>query len=91
MSRILNQLNDSEKNLLFNAAENLNLTIFLFAWMFCSRISNNMINRVHKGTLREILGDNLSDFEFFLQNNNDICSHRKNIQSLMIEMIKKMN
>ena len=43
-------------------------------WMFCSRTSNNMINRVHEKALR---GDNLSDFESLSQNNKDICRHYK--------------
>ena len=56
--------------------------------MFCSRTSNNMI---HERALRVILGDDSSDFEFLLQNNKDICSHHKSIQSLMIEMFKITN
>ena len=50
-----------------------------------------MINRVHERALRVILGDDLSDFESLLQNNRDICSHHKNIQSLKIEMFKIRN
>ena len=50
-----------------------------------------MINRVHQRALRVILGDDLSDFESLLQNNRDICSHHKNIQSLMIETFKIKN
>ena len=46
-----------------------------------------MINRA----LRAVLGDDLSDFESLLQNNKDICSHHKNIQSLMIEIFKITN
>ena len=50
-----------------------------------------MINKVHEQALKVILGDNSSDFESLLQNNKDICSHHKNIQSLMIEMFKIKN
>ena len=50
-----------------------------------------MINKVDKRALRVILGDDLSDFETLLQNNKDICNHRKNIQILMIEMFKIKN
>ena len=59
--------------------------------MFCSRTTNNMINKVHEIALRVFLGDELSDFENLLQNNKDICNHHKNIQSLMIEMFKIKN
>ena len=50
-----------------------------------------MINKVHEQALKVILGDDSSDFESLLQNNKDICSHHKNIQSLMIEMFKVKN
>ena len=59
--------------------------------MFCSRTSGNMVNRVHERALRVILGDNLSEFESLLQSNKGICSHHKNIQSLMVEMFKVKN
>ena len=92
MSRISNQLNDSEKVLLFNAVVKSQFNYCPLVWMFCSRTSNNMINRVHQRALRVILGDDLSDFESLLQKNNrDIRSHHKHIQSLMIEISKIKN
>ena len=59
--------------------------------MFCSRTSNNMIKTVHERALRVIVGDDLIDFESLFKNNKDICSHHKNIHSLMIEMFKNKN
>ena len=50
-----------------------------------------MIKRVHERALRVILGDDLSEFESLLQNNREIRSHHKNIQSLMIEIFKIKN
>ena len=91
LSRISNQLNDSEKILLFNAVVKSQFNYCPLVWMFCSRTSNNMINRVHQRALRVILGDDLSDFESLLQNNRDIRSHHKNIQSFMIEIFKIKN
>ena len=69
LSRISSQLNDSEKTLLFNAVVKSQFNFCPLIWMFCSRAPNNMINRVHKRTLRVILVDDLSDFESLLQNN----------------------
>ena len=86
MSRISSQLNDSEKNL-FNPAVKSHFNCCPVVWMFCSRTSNNMINKVHERDL--ILGDDLSDS--LLQNNKNIGSHHKIIQSLMIEMFKIKN
>ena len=60
-------------------------------WIFCSRISNNMISKVYERALRVILGDDLSTFESLLQNNKDVYNHHKDIQSLMIETFKIKN
>ena len=89
-SKISNQLNDSEKNLLFNAGVKSQFNYCHLVWMFCSKTPNNMINKVHERVLRVILSDDLIDFESLLQNNKDICSHHKNIQSLMMEMFLKL-
>ena len=50
-----------------------------------------MIKRVHERAVRVILGDDLNEFESLLQNNREIRSHHKNIQSLMIEIFKIKN
>ena len=91
LSRISNHLNDSQKTLLFNTVVKSQFNYCPLVWMFCSRTSNSMIDRVHKRALRVILGDNLSDFESLLQNNRDIHSHHKNIQSLMDSMFERRN
>ena len=59
--------------------------------MFCSRTSNNMINKIHERALRLILNDYTSDFDSLLQNNNDTCNHHRNIEILMIESYKMKN
>ena len=88
LSKISNQLNYSEKSFPFNAVVKSQFNYCPLFWMF---YSNNMINKVHERALRVILGDDLSDFESLLQNDKDICSHHKNIQSIMIEMFKIKN
>ena len=59
--------------------------------MFCSRTPNILINKLHERALRVLLGDDVSHFEPLFHNNNDLYSHHKNIQSLMIEMFKIKN
>ena len=59
--------------------------------MFCSRTANNMINKLHERSLRIILNDYSSDFNILLENNNDICNHHRNIQTLLIEVFKMKN
>ena len=50
-----------------------------------------MINKLHERALRVVLGDDLSYLESLFQNNINIYSHHKNIQSLIIEMFKIKN
>ena len=56
--------------------------------MFCSRTSNNMINKLHERSPRIILDDYSSNFSIVLEINNDICNHHRNIQALLIEVFK---
>ena len=68
-------------------------TIYLlsFSMMFCSRTSNNMINKLHERSLRITLNDYSSNLNILLENNNDICNHHRNIQALLIEVFKLKN
>ena len=59
--------------------------------MFCSRTSNNMINKLDERSLRIILNDYSSDFNILLENNNDICNHHRNIEALLTEVFKMKN
>ena len=66
--------------------------------MFCSRTSNNMMNRLHERSLRIILNDysiyillNLHTFNILLENNNDISNYDRNIQALLTEVFKTKN
>ena len=56
--------------------------------MFCSRQTNNMINKIHERALRIVLNDHFSDFETMLLNMNDITIHHRNIQTIMIQLFK---
>ena len=40
--------------------------------MFCSRQTNNMINKIQERALRIVLSDHVSNFEAMLWNINDI-------------------
>ena len=88
LSQLSNHLNDSQKRLVLNSIVKFQFSYCFLVWMFCSRTSNNLINKVHERTLRVILNDHESDFETLLQNNNDVCSHHRNIQTLLIEIFK---
>ncbi len=60
-------------------------------WMFCSRKSNNLINRIHQRALRIAHNDYLSSFEQLLQKDNSTTIHIKNLQRLAFEIYKTKN
>ena len=66
-----------------------------FTQMFCSRTSNNMINKIHKRVLRLILNYHTSDFDALLQNNNlmvEIYKIKNNLNSPIADfMFEKIN
>ena len=88
LSRLINYLNDSKKKIIFNALIKSQFSYCPLVWMFCSRQTNNMINKIHERALRIVLNDHFSDFETMLLNMNDITIHHRNIQTLMIELFK---
>ena len=57
-------------------------------WMFCSRKSNNLINKVQERALRLITNDYQSSFNFLLNKFNEFSVHQRNLQTLMIELYK---
>ena len=59
--------------------------------MFCSKTSNNIINKLHERSIRTILNDYISDFNILLENKNGIRNHLGNIQALLIEAFKMKN
>ena len=91
LSRLTNYLNDSEKKLIFDAILKSQFSYCPLVWMFCSRQTNNMINKLHERALRLVLNDHISDFETLLHKSNDISIHHGNIQMLLIELYKMKN
>ena len=58
--------------------------------MFRSGTSSNMNTKIYERVLRLIPNDHTSDFNTLLQNNNDICNHHRNIQSLNLPVMDFM-
>ena len=84
-------IRNSDKKLIFNSIIKSQFSYCPLVWMFCSRTSNNMISKLHERSLRIILNNYSSDFNILLENNNDICNHHRNIQTLLIEVFKMEN
>ena len=88
LSRLINYLNDSKKKMIFNALIKSQLSYCPLVWLFCSRQTNNMINKIHERALWIVLNDLINDFETMLRTMNDITIHHRNIQTLMVELFK---
>ena len=71
--------------MIFNALIKSQFSYCPLLWMFCSR---QMINKIHKTALRIVLNYHIRGFESMLWNINDISSHHRNIQTLLIELFK---
>ena len=60
--------------------------------VFCSRKSNNLINKGQEKALRLITNDYQSSFNILLDKcNNEFSIHQKNLQTLMIELYKTIH
>ena len=56
-------------------------------WMFCSRQSNNLINKIHERSLRISYKDQKTSYHNLLETHNELTDQR-NLQVLMTEIYK---
>ena len=91
LSRLSNYLNYTEKSLIFNSMIKSHFSYCPLLWMFCSRTSNNMINKIHERSLRVVHHDEVSDFTSLLAINGEVTIHCRNTQVLMTEVFKIKN
>ena len=55
-------------------------------WMFCSRILNDKINKLHERALRLVYKNENLTFDELLDLDNSVTVHQKILQKLAIEM-----
>ena len=91
LNRISSLLDPEKKKLVFNAVIKSHFSYCPLIWMFSSRRSNNLINRIHERSLRTVYNDTSSTFQELLQHNKSISIHYKNIQTLTTEVFKVVN
>ena len=60
-------------------------------WMFRSRQSNNLINKVYERSLRLTYRDETKDSQKILREQIEITIHQRNLQVLMTEAYKIVN
>ena len=59
--------------------------------MFHNRNVNSKINRIHERALRILYNDDVTTFNGLLKRAGEFTIHKRNIQSLAIEMFKVKN
>ena len=75
LSRISPYLETDKKELLFKNMVKSQFSYCPLVWMFCSRNTNNLINKIQERSLRLITNDKTSSFEHLLKANNEIRTH----------------
>ena len=60
-------------------------------WMFCSRQSNNLLNKIHERSLRTSCKDQKTRYHNLLETHNELTIHQRNLQVLMTEICKIVN
>ena len=91
LNRISSLLDTEKKRLVFNVLIKSHFNYCLLIWMFSSRRSNNLINRIHERSLRTVYNDASFTFQELLQCNRSLIIHHKNIQTLTTEVFKVVN
>ena len=91
LSRISNHLYSKQKEILFKEMIRSQFKYYPLIWMFCSRKSNNLMNKVHERSLRIDSGDNHNSFKSLLSKYKERTIHQRNLQVLLTETYKIIN
>ena len=75
--RLSPHLDTNKRKTMYTPMVNSQLNYCPLVWMFCSRGSNNLINKVQERTLRIIYNGQLTDFKSLLLNHNEITIIRE--------------
>ena len=92
LTRMANILNPFQKNTLFKSFIKGQFGYCSLLWMFCSRSSNNLINKIHERALSLTSKINHIPFNELTSINNDKSNTKnKNTQTLLIEVYMNLN
>ena len=64
---------------------------FPLIWVFCGKIENKFINKIHKRTLRLIYDTEDANFEYLLERDKSRTIHENNLQKLPVEIYKSIH
>ena len=85
--RISSNLSMKQKKLLYKSMIKSQFNYCPLVWMFCSRQSNNLINKIHEWSLRISYKDQKTSYHNLLQT-YELTIHQRNLQVLMVEIYK---
>ena len=88
LSRMRSFLSAEKRIIIFKSFIESQFKYCPFTWMFCSRKSNNRINRLHERSLRIVNNDYESTYEELLSHNNCFSIHHQNVHRLAAEIYK---
>ena len=86
LTRIVPHLDKKQINLLYNPSFKGQLSYCPLIWTFCSRSSNNLINKLQKRALRVVYNDYDSSFIELLDMTNENTIHIENVHILMTNL-----
>ena len=86
LTRIVPYLDKRQINLLYNSSFKGQLSYCPLIWTFCSRSSNNLINKLQKRVLRVVYNDYNSSFIELLDMTNENTIHIENVHILMTNL-----
>ena len=89
--RIRKFLNFEQAQVLAEACISSNFRYCPLIWMFCSKISDNLIVKTHYRTLRAIYDTQTRSYEELLHLSGKEKVHTQNLQILMFEVYKCLN
>ena len=64
---------------------------FALIGVFCGKIENKSINKIHKRTLRLIYDTEDANFEYLLERDKSRTIHENNLQKLLVEIYKSIH
>ena len=88
LARVTPYMTLEKKKIVMNSFFNAQLHYCPLIWMLHRCKNNNKIKHLHKQCLRLIYDNKKSSYENFLEKDNTVSIHHKNIQALAIEMFK---
>ena len=91
LSRMRSFLSGEKRKIIFKSFIESQFKYCPLTWMFCSRKSNDKINRLHERSLRIVYNDFESSYEELLSKSNSYSIHDQNIHRLAIEIYKVAN